>query len=253
MGDNFKELRPKIMDCKSRIDEVTFDLAEMSKTTDFLRLLIPRINECCSEALGLSEETACKQALESAYPALQTLEILEKSINYKNMFLNIKIFGVRLLKFLEVTALQYHDLRHPDRKTEILVHTTLVKKILPSLIQSLSDSLKKSRSQEAQRSKEFFFGLTKNALQAIINVFETPKVNERESESGLFVRTMDQIMDVNDITPESYTELQDNVEWVIKFALSVAKTSTNESDNAGNSQRVIAVLKRTLERQSRVG
>ena len=72
-------------------------------------------------------------------PVVEMFNVLENHIHTKhNLFLNVKLFGMRLAKFLELVVVKTRDLRSDELRTALIAHSDTLHKIVPSLIQSLT-------------------------------------------------------------------------------------------------------------------
>ena len=58
--------------------------------------------------------------LSTAKPALDSLDLMEKSANYKSLFLNVQQFGSRLHSFLEMAAFRCADIKGGKEKCQII-------------------------------------------------------------------------------------------------------------------------------------
>ena len=116
-----------------------------------------------------------------------------------------------------------------------------MKKLLPLIIQSLRDSLRHPMNSHTRSSKEYFFGIVRNCIREMSDIVTSTATGElagggdeeaRDGEVGLFVKKLDAVMDFlgDGGNLENVDKFGDDVEWLVRFSLSVAKVSRKRSE-----------------------
>merc|ERR1740129_499024 len=67
--------------------------------------------EAAKETAGLIDSSLAFEMEKLAEDVLNNLEDLEASSDYRELFLNVRVFGVKLVKFLELCVQRFHDVR----------------------------------------------------------------------------------------------------------------------------------------------
>lgn len=238
--DDNSELREQILQSrKSLLDcanVIVFNAQHPYKAFPYLESIS---SDSCVKALQVWESQQKRSVSVASVPALQALDILEKSSGYKSLFLNIKQFGNKLHHFLELAANLCQDLRNEGGRLEIVSRVEAIKKVLPFIIQSLRESLRHPMNSHTRSNREYFFRTVRNSIKEIVDIFQEPYPFEKQSknkEFGLFIRTLDSLIDFcnerdKNIGLEDLDNLTSNLEWLVKFALSVSK-ATDKKDEA---------------------
>eukprot|EP00093_Oithona_nana_P006301 06301.XXX_51601_49546_1 [CDS] Oithona nana genome sequencing. len=194
----------------------------------------------CLVALRSSEHLAAQQLVTAVHPVLQTLSILEKSSTTERLTLNSKLLGMRLSKFLQLLSLKIGDLRGPQRRSSLQKYAYLIQKVLPNLIQSIDNSIHRPMNAYDRAARHLFFNTVKDSIESIRKLFSTPSDEDLDDDNlqvGRFVKTVDFLLEeidtLHDI--EGFEKLQVQAEWLITFAMSVAKSDmsnecTDEKD-----------------------
>ena len=113
-----------------------------------------------------------------------------------------------------------------------------MKKLLPLIIQSLRDSLRHPMNSHTRSSREYFFGIVRTCISEISEIVTTTgglAVGEgevRNAEVGLFVKKLDGAMDFlgGKENLEKFDKFNEDIEWLVRFSLSVAKVSRKRSE-----------------------
>ena len=124
-------------------------------------------------------------------------------------------------------------------RSGIVSRSETVKKLLPLIIQSLRDSLRHPMNSHTRSSREYFFGIVRTCISEISEIVTTTGGLEtvgdsevRSAEVGLFVKKLDGVMDFlggsGDL--ENFDKFYEDVEWLVRFSLSVAKVSRRRSE-----------------------
>ena len=188
----------------------------------------------CVIALRAAEHASAQQVVAAGEPVLQTLGILERSSVSKQIFLNMKLLGMRLTKFLELCGRRVHDLKGPKRQSKVQANVYAISRLFPSLIHTLENTLSRPNSACDRASKDIMFSLVRWAVKAIVHDFTTTDTDESQinSDVGRFVTTVDSILeDVDKVkTTADFDKVQGNVQWLVSFCLSVSKVSCNSQD-----------------------
>jgi hypothetical protein len=209
------------------------------------------LSKACAGALEVSEAIGRRKVVSAAAPAVEALDALEKSSSYKSLFSNVKIFGGKLHDFLSVTAALVHDIRCEKSRSGIVARAETVKKLLPLIIQSLRDSLRHPMNSHTRSSREYFFGIVRSCLAEMVRIVEQlcggkapagvdegdKAVREGMADTGQFVKTLDSALaylDQEDLTGlDKFHKFNDDVNWMVRFSLSVAKVSSGRSEEEG--------------------
>ena len=69
------------------------------------------MGEVCAAALTVQEESVRAEVEAAAKAALHSLDTLEKSPSYENLFANVKMFGTKLHELLQSLSTFIHELR----------------------------------------------------------------------------------------------------------------------------------------------
>ena len=183
----------------------------------------------CLVALRSSEHLAAQQLVNAVHPVLQTLSILEKSSTTERLTLNAKLLGMRLTKFLQLVARHLIDLRGPPRRASLQKHSYLVQKVLPHLFQSIDNSIQRPINAYDRAARHLFFNTVKESIESIRKLLASPSdedLDDNETQVGRFVKTVDYLLDEIDTLKdmESFERVQTQAEWLITFAMSVAKS-----------------------------
>ena len=114
-----------------------------------------------------------RKVREMGEPVLQTLAHLQRcGPASDDLFLSVKLFGIRLLKFLEACSTRHRDFVDEGRQNSVVSQADTVKKLAPYLIQSLRDALQKPSNIHLRDCKEFFFNSAKKSVESLIQTFE---------------------------------------------------------------------------------
>ena len=115
--------------------------------------------------------------------------------------------------------------------------TETVKKLLPLIIQSLRDSLRHPMNSHTRSSREYFFGIVRSCIGEISELVRATSgglevVGEvRNADVGLFVKKLDGVMDfLGGGENDDFERFHEDVEWLVRFSLSVAKVSRKRSE-----------------------
>ena len=113
---------------------------------------------------------------------------------------------------------------------------------MPLIIQSLRDSLRHPMNSHTRSSREYFFGIVRTCIAEISELVTTSgglAVGDgevRNAEVGLFVKKLDGVMDFlgggggGGENFEKVDKFNEDVEWLVRFSLSVAKVSRKRSE-----------------------
>ena len=112
--------------------------------------------------------------------------------------------------------------------------------MLPLIIQSLRDSLRHPMNSHTRSSREYFFGIVRNCVREMSDIVTLTATGDlagdddeaRNGEVGLFVKKLDAVMDFlgDGDNLENMDKFGDDVEWLVRFSLSVAKVSRKRSE-----------------------
>ena len=114
-----------------------------------------------------------------------------------------------------------------------------MKKLLPLIIQSLRDSLRHPMNSHTRSSREYFFGIVRSCVGEISELVNTSgglatavDGEIRSAEVGLFVKKLDGVMDflAGSDNNDHFERFHEDVEWLVRFSLSVAKVSRKRSE-----------------------
>ena len=171
----------------------------------------------------------------AAKPVFQTLAILEKTTTSERLVLNVKLLGMRLTKFLELGGRLVHDLRGPQRRTKVQMHVYVTQKLLHFLVQAVENAIQRPMNAYDRASRHLFFGIVKQSTEAITKLFTLPETDEDVSEQhimGRFVKCVDSVLDsIGKVqTISEFEEVQTETEWLISFAMTVAKINSQSQD-----------------------
>ena len=171
----------------------------------------------------------------AAKPVFQTLAILEKTTTSERLVLNIKLLGMRLTKFLELGGRLVHDLRGPQRRSKVQMHVYVIQKLLHCLVHAVENAIQRPMNAYDRASRQLFFGIVKQSTESITKLFTLPVELEDvadEAIMGRFVKCVDTVLDsigTLQTLPE-FENVQTETEWLISFAMSVAKTFSQSQD-----------------------
>ena len=127
-------------------------------------------------------------------------------------------------------------------RSGIVSRTETVKKLLPLIIQSLRDSLRHPMNSHTRSSREYFFGIVRCFIGEISELVKTRSGGGltvavggdevRNAEVGLFVKKLDGVMDflAGSDNNDHFERFHEDVEWLVRFSLSVAKVSRKRSE-----------------------
>lgn len=226
---DLKERRVLVQRSRQALQEAMMRLKENNRDEGLTNSL-----KGCLVALRAAEHVAGQQVVAVGQPVFQTLAILEKSTASKQLFLNIKLLGMRLVKFLELCGRRVHDLRGPQRRGRVEMHVSVVDKLLPILVQVSQNAINRPMNAYDRASRDLFFGLVRQSTEAVVKLFTNPRVDELHETSGVgrFIRTVDVVMDTVDTvkTLADFETCRLKSEWLISFAMSVANVSSTSSD-----------------------
>ena len=133
-----------------------------------------------------------------------------------------------------------------------------MKKLLPLIIQSLRDSLRHPMNSHTRSSKEYFFGIVRTCIGEMAELVTTSggiAVGDgevRNADVGLFVKKLDGVMDFlggKGDNPQNFDKFNVDVEWVVRFSLSVAKVSRKRSEE----EEVIEASREALRYATELG
>ncbi len=223
----------------------------------------------CLVALRVAEHVSAQQVVTAAQPVFQTLHILEKSCLAKQVVLNVKLLGMKMTKFLELCGRKVHDIRVQPQQAKVQANVYIVNKLFPILVQALGNSIARPNNAYDRASRDYFFGLVRQATENIVKGFTTgdgTEGNDGEtlgmggSDIGRFVKTVDQVLDDLDCikTNQDFPAIQANASWLVSFAMNVAKVSSEGEDNKDITNAChhvvneLATLKEALDGQQSV-
>ena len=181
------------------------------------------------------QHVAAQQVVAAAKPVFQTLAILEKTTTSERLVLNIKLLGMRLTKFLELGGRLVHDLRGPQRRSKVQMHVYVIQKLLHCLVHAVENAIQRPMNAYDRASRQLFFGIVKQSTESITKLFTLPVELEDvadEAVMGRFVKCVDTVLDsigTLQTLPE-FENVQTETEWLISFAMSVAKTFSQSQD-----------------------
>lgn len=225
LSEEDKNLREDVLLCRKNLlacaSIIVLNAKHPFKTFPFFDGIV----QVCQESLKITEMGAKRKAVLASVPTLESLEILEKSASYKNLFLNIKIFGSKLHVFLELAATICGELKSEKCRGDLIARAETIKKLLPLVIQSLRESLRHPMNSHTRSSREFFFGVVRNAIAEMVqSIHDSDQTN---NEIGLFIMKLDSALEITEKIEnlDQFADLNDDIEWLIKFSLSVGKVS----------------------------
>ena len=250
------ECRKTLLDSSTAITAA--GVASKGKRMTSMKVLsnsaFPLLQSGATQALKISEYISNHEMIyKTAAPVLEMLDILERSaaVASRNVFLNLKLFGMRLATFLELIVIRMRDLRNRVSKMTITAQTDTLRKLLPVIIQNLpsttpSSSNSKELSVFTGTSRQLFFNLARSSINKIIDNFQLSEIqfeNQAYSsinslgfvEPGSFIQKIDQILEqLNNhklkMDRALFTEVQSSADYIIQFALSIAKVSKQNKD-----------------------
>ena len=251
------ECRKTLLDSSTAITAA--GVASKGKRMTSMKVLsnsaFPLLQSGATQALKISEYISNHEMIyKTAAPVLEMLDILERSaaVASRNVFLNLKLFGMRLATFLELIVIRMRDLRNRVSKMNITSQTDTLRKLLPVIIQNLpsttpSSSNSKELSVFTGTSRQLFFNLARTSINKIIDhfqyneaQFENPSFSSINSlgfvEPGSFIKKIDEILEqLNNhklkMDRALFTEVQSSADYIIQFALSISKLSKQNKDN----------------------
>ena len=263
-----KDLREQALGCRRVLLETASNILLNAnhpyKTFPYLE----KVPDICSASLELNEHFLVRSLVALSKPVLESMEALEKSSGYKNFFINLKLFGSKLHSFMEEVSLRTRDLGSELTANDLIMESDTVKKLLPVLIQSMQESLKHPVNCHTRTNREYFFNVMRKSLNRIPEIFKghhkaRSAFNEISSDVGKFLRSLDLIVDTCDrdshdnklFTLEDVLSVDKEIEWLVKFALAVAKVSpsSEEEEIISTCQHVlsqISLLRREVEEVS---
>ena len=235
-GVDLQERRQLAQKSRQLLQEATLRLKENHVDAGLLNAL-----KGCLVALRSSEHMAAQQLVQCVHPVLQTLSILEKSSTSDRLTLNVKLLGMRLTKFLELSGRKLHDLRGPQRRARLQTQAYIVTKVFPSLVNSMENALQRPNNVYDRAAKHLFFNVVKQSTESMVKLFTSPISEELEDDSstGKLVKTIDHLLDEIDnlevgSAATGFETIQEGAEWLVSFAMSVAKAvksnGTDEKD-----------------------
>lgn len=185
----------------------------------------------CLVALRAAEHVAAQQVVAAAQPVFQTLSILEKTTTMERLVLNIKLLGMRLTKFLDLGARLVHDLRGSQRRTRVQVHVYAIQRLLTPLVGAVESAIQRPMNAHDRASRHLFFSIVKQNTESVTKLF-TAAIDEEQSTVGRFVKSVDLVLDKIDTinTIDDFELVQNETEWLIGFAMSVAKAFAESHD-----------------------
>ena len=228
---DLQERRQLAQKSRQLLQEATLRLKENHIDAGLLNAL-----RGCLVALRSSEHMAAQQLVTAVHPVLQTLSILEKSSTTDRLTLNVKLLGMRLTKFLELSGRNVHDLRGPQRRARLQTQAYIITKVFPSLVNAIENALQRPNNVYDRAAKHLFFSVVKQSTESMVKLFTLPNAEELEESVsvGKFVKTIDGLLDEIDNLQmgheEGFEQIQRRAEWLVSFAMSVAKAVSNETD-----------------------
>ncbi len=123
-------------------------------------------------ALRAAEHVSAQQVVASAQPVFQTLSILEKTTTSERLVLNTKLLGMRLTKFLELVSRLVHDLRGPQRRSQVQMHAYVIQKLLPCLVQSVENAMNRPMNAYDRASRHIHFTAVKTSTECLTKVID---------------------------------------------------------------------------------
>lgn len=186
----------------------------------------------CLVALRAAEHVAAQQVIASAQPVLQTLVILEKATTSERLVINLKLLGMRLTKFLEIGSRLVHDLSGSQRRSRIQMYIYVIQRLLPSLVQAVEGAIQRPMNTYDRSGRYLFFTVIKQNIENIAKAFTSRQKEDENSDIGRFVKSVDCVLERLDTvnTIESFEKVQTETEWLIGFAMSVAKAFAQSHD-----------------------
>ena len=258
-GADFSQVCSSLQELSLRITQLSSGKAQSSADLEERRNLVQKSRQCLQDAekklreenvdIGLSqtlkgclvafkaaEHTAKAQVISAVQPVFQTLAILEKSTTSERLILNVKLLGMRLIKFLELGSRLVHDLEGPKRRVKVQMHVYVIQKLIHSLVQSVDNSIHRPMNANDRASRTFFFSTVKQSTEAVTKLFTNP--NDEKGDlfgslnNGKFVGSVDSVLENIDSikTIDDFEKVQAETEWLISFAMSVAKVFGESQD-----------------------
>ena len=257
---DFTQICSSLQELALRISQLSSGKAHSSVDLEERRQLVQKSRQCLQEAekklkednidAGLSqalkgclvafraaEHTAKAQVVHAVQPVFQTLAILEKTTSAERLVLNVKLLGMRLTKFLELGSRLVHDLRGHDRRAQVQMHVYVIQKLVHCMVQSVENTIQRPMNAYDRASRTFFFATVKQNTEAVTKLFTQKAENNvvenlGEESVGRFVANVDSVLEnitaVN--TKEGFEKIQAETEWLISFAMSVAKVFGQSQD-----------------------
>ena len=231
-GVDLQERRQLAQKSRQLLQEATLRLKENHVDAGLLNAL-----KGCLVALRSSEHMAAQQLVTCVHPVLQTLSILEKSSTSDRLTLNVKLLGMRLTKFLQLSGRKIHDLRGPQRRGRLQTQAYIVTKVFPSLVNSIENALQRPNNVYDRAAKHLFFNVVKQSTESMVKLFTSPSSEELEDDNisvGKLVKTIDNLLDEIDNLQvgcaAGFETIQERAEWLVSFAMNVAKAVSNGTD-----------------------
>ena len=241
------ECRKTLLDCSTALTAA--GVASKGKRMTSMKVLtnsaFPLLQSGATQALKISEYISNQEMMiKTAGPVLEMLDILERSaaVASRNIFLNLKLFGMRLATFLELVVIKMKDLRSNTAKINIIAQTDALRKLLPVIIETLPQNSSSSRkSLFTGTHRQVFFNFARASIEKILENFRLSHGSDMQSnknenvpgfvEPGSFIKKMDQILDTlhNHHQPMNeilFAEVQASAEYIVQFSLSIAKLSS---------------------------
>jgi len=199
--------------------------------------------ESCVESLKLVDINVLEEVEKSGVAALDCLDELKASEDYFKLFLNIRVFGAKLVKFIENSVQRYHDSRWVMQKERVLTQADVIRMLLPMLIDSMREYLSNPRSLGTQTARDIFFTAVKSSIVGIIKTYKNIGPVE-DSNNGVFINKMDAFFDLIEDADnlKNLSKLDEVIKWVLTHSLTVAKAGLKDDDEeiTATCQKIVA-------------
>ena len=232
ISDLTLECRKNLLDCATALT-AALAKAKTDVTAEQKVLtgqVFPLLRKGCLQALKIVESIWMFDIVVSTgQPVMEMFNVLEKR-QHKNLFLNVKLFGMRLAKFLELVVVKTRDIRSDVLKNNVIAQSDTLHKIIPSLIQSMTAE---------GESNALLLSIGKASSQKIIECFRNPPQDGQDtSKTGYFIEKIDQILKLLNerwgesaqTMNENFGKLQTLVDEIIQFAITINRLISDEDD-----------------------